>query len=136
VTAEQRAEFGRLGADLPAGALVLTGLNSGAVERYAGRSTLRPSRWTDGELERFLAWAAAEGRPVYLLEEGEEAAGARVRLQGLAPLRRLGAYALQAHGLGGWPIEGGATLYAVGPPPSPGSLATPRSPLGVSGIHG
>ncbi len=114
VTAEQRTEFVRLGEALPADALVLTGLNSGAVERYAARSTLRPSRWTDDELRRFLAWAAEDGRPVYLLDDGEEAAAAMGRLGGLASLRRLGVFALQAHGIGGWPIEGGATLYRVG----------------------
>ncbi|MFH1084548.1 MAG: glycosyltransferase family 39 protein, partial [Chloroflexota bacterium] len=52
VSAEQRRAFQLLAERLPDGAVVATGLNSGAVERYTGCATVRPATWSADEFDR------------------------------------------------------------------------------------
>ena len=90
--ADEREAFARLGALVEADAVVGTALNSGPVEMYTGRQTFRPGDWSAAELETFLGAMAAAGRPVYLLDDGNEQAAtvARLRQEGrLVPVERL-----------------------------------------------
>lgn len=90
--AEQRAAFATLGSLVEPQAVIGTALNSGPVEMYTGRETFRPGDWSAAELEVFLAAMAEAGRPVYMLDDGNEHAAtvARLRQEGrLAPVRAL-----------------------------------------------
>ncbi|MCL6430593.1 MAG: hypothetical protein K6V36_06980 [Anaerolineae bacterium] len=69
--ATQRAELAGLAAVTEEGAAIGCTLNSGAVELYAGREAFRPADWPAQDLERFLRALWSEGRPVYLLDDGE-----------------------------------------------------------------
>jgi len=69
--AEQRAAFDRLAALTPPEAVIGASLNAGAVMMYTGRDAIRPyDSWTEEEWTIFLAAMEAEGRPVYLLDDG------------------------------------------------------------------
>jgi hypothetical protein len=81
LNAEQRAALGRLGEITPPGAVIGASLNSGAVDLYAGRAAVRPAAWTAAEFHRFLAAMRAEGRTVYLLDDGVELAPVVARLE-------------------------------------------------------
>lgn len=97
--AEQRRSLEALAALTESNAVVASSLNSGAVELYGHRPAVRPGRllqpgagWTDDDWLRFIAAMHADGRPVYLLMDGEEmqrpravAAGA-YRLMAIAEL--------------------------------------------------
>ncbi len=69
--AEQRAAFDRLAELTPPEAVVGASLNAGAVTLYTGRDAVRPyDSWTEAEWDVFLDAMRAEGRPVYLLDDG------------------------------------------------------------------
>ena len=95
------------------GAVVGTGLNSGAVERYTGHATVRPSSWSDPEFARFLGALRAEGRSLYLLDDGEEMEIFVRRFEAAQPLRLVGEFELPVLGLGGQPWPRRARLYAL-----------------------
>ncbi len=91
LSAEHRQAFAELGEAIEGQAVVGTSLNSGAVELYTGCETFRPGDWTAPELDTFLAAMARAGKPVYILDDGNEHAGVLARLgrEGrLVPLRR------------------------------------------------
>ena len=88
----QRQAFDRLASLVEPEAVIGSGLNSGPVELYSGRQTFRPGDWSAGELEAFLGAMALAGRPIYILDDGNEQAGvvARLRREGrLAPVAAL-----------------------------------------------
>ena len=67
----QRAEFAALRATIPEGAVVVCGdADSGPLFWHTGRATLRPQGWTEQEFTRFLGHVAAQGIPLYLLDDG------------------------------------------------------------------
>jgi len=69
--AEHRASFERLEALTPTNAVIGASLNSGAVMLYTGRDAIRPyDSWTEEEWDIFLGAMQANGRPVYLLDDG------------------------------------------------------------------
>jgi hypothetical protein len=79
LTAEQRQTLGRLAALTPPEAVVAASLNSGAVELYAHRATVRPGAllqpglaWTTDEWLQFVEAVRAEKRPLYLLADSVE----------------------------------------------------------------
>jgi hypothetical protein len=68
---ENRAAFDRLAELTPPNAVVGASLNAGAVTMYTRRDTIRPyDSWTEDEWTIFLSAMEAEGRPVYLLDDG------------------------------------------------------------------
>ena len=70
--ARQRRAFDELAALVPEDAVVGSTLNGGAVELYTGRAAVHPAPWTADEFVRFVHLMAAEGRAVYLLDDGVE----------------------------------------------------------------
>ncbi len=113
VTQAERANYDRLAATLPADAVVGTGLNSGAVERYTGHETVRPSSWSHQEFVRFVRALALEGRPIYLLDDGEEMELFLARVRAGCTLRRLSEFDLPVFGLGGQHWKRPAVLYVL-----------------------
>lgn len=113
VSAVERAGYERLRDVLPPNAVIGTGLNSGAVERYTGRPAVRPASWTNGEFARFWEALRARGRTLYLLDDGEEMEAFLSRLAGDHPLRYLGDFTLPTFGLGGQDYGRPAKLYAL-----------------------
>jgi hypothetical protein len=81
LSAEQRAGLEHLAEVTPEEAVIAASLNSGAIELYASRATVRPATWSDDEFERFLAAMQAAGREVYLLDDGLELQPAVERLR-------------------------------------------------------
>jgi hypothetical protein len=70
--ADQRAAFDSLAAQTSSQAVVAASLNSGAVELYTGRDTVRPAYWSTDEWLSFVAHATKDGRPVLILVDGAE----------------------------------------------------------------
>ena len=70
--ARQRQAFDEVAALVPEDAVVGSTLNGGAVELYTGRQAFHPAPWTADEFVRFVHLMAADGRTVYLLDDGEE----------------------------------------------------------------
>lgn len=113
ISAAERAGYERLRLALPSGAVVGTGLNSGAVERYTGHQAVRPASWSDAEFARFVGALEAEGRALYLLDDGEEMEVFLPRLSGVYRLRYLGEFVSPTFGLGGQDYGRRARLYAL-----------------------
>jgi hypothetical protein len=68
---EHRQAFERLEALTPTEAVIGASLNAGAVMLYTGRDAIRPyDSWTPEEWSIFLDAMSANGRPVYLLDDG------------------------------------------------------------------
>jgi hypothetical protein len=108
----QRDAFARLGQVTPADAVIGTSLNGGAIELHAGRLAFRPAGWTADELVRFVE---AAGRPVFVLDDGEELGAALQVLRaryGLAEVARLDVPYYDA--VGGGSRNRRAPLYRVG----------------------
>ena len=67
----QRAEFAALGAALPEDVVIAcSDADSGPLFWHTGHATLRPQGWTEQEFTRFLRHVAAQGIPLYLLDDG------------------------------------------------------------------
>ncbi len=113
VSHTHRQEFDRLADALPPGAVVATGLGSGAVARYTGHDTMRPYYWTDAEFQRILSAAQLQGRPVYLLDDGEEMEVVLQRGRETLSLQTLDRFDLPTYGLGGEDYDRPAVLYAI-----------------------
>ncbi len=114
--ATQRLEFAGLASAVEPEAVVGSTLNDGPLDLYTGRETFRPAAWQPGELERFLRALWADGRPVYLLDDGQEMAAV---LAGLAHYARL-TPAGTLHRIPYYASDGGsevrdAVLYRVEP---------------------
>jgi hypothetical protein len=68
---ENRAAFDRLAELTPPEAIIAASLNAGAITMYTGRDAIRPyDSWTPSEWEVFLEAMRAEGRPIFLLDDG------------------------------------------------------------------
>lgn len=99
LNAGQRAHVESIAGLTPPNAVIAASLNSGALSLYAGRDTIRPGRllqpgrtWTEDEFIRFVETLRADGRPLYLLMDGEEMAGPADSLRRccrLAPIAEL-----------------------------------------------
>ena len=98
LTAEQRQTLGQLADRTPPEAVIAASLNSGAVELYAHRATVRPGTllqpgmaWTSQEWLSFVEAMRTEKRPLYLLADSVEmeaplnAAQARYPVTEIAP---------------------------------------------------
>lgn len=79
LTADQRQQLGTLATLTPADAVIACSLNSGAVELYTGRATVRPGAvlqprdaWTIEAWLIFVEALRAEHRPLYVLVDGVE----------------------------------------------------------------
>ena len=113
VLASERTGYAQVADALPDGAVVGTGLNSGAIELYSGHQAVRPSLWSNVEFVRFVGALRDEGRPLYLLDDGEEMERFLPRIGQEFALRRVGEFALPVFGLGGQDYERPAVLYAL-----------------------
>jgi len=113
VTAAQRQEYARLAQTLPDDAVVGTGLNSGAIERYAGCDTLRLAYWSETEISRLVISLQSDGCAVYLLDDGEEMAELVGHLCETLPLIRIDSYAIPVMGKGGQVMDRPAVLYCI-----------------------
>ncbi len=113
VTAIERGEYARLANSLPDGAVVGTGLNSGAVERYTGHATIRPAYWSDDEFARLVSALIREGRAVYILDDGDEMHGFVVRADARFHLRQVDEFTLPTFEGGARQTRGRAALYVL-----------------------
>jgi len=111
VTARQRTAFDALAAALPPDAVVATGLNAGAVMRYAGRDAVRPGAWDEEQFAALAALLAERGRSLYLLVDGEEMEEILARTSARLEAEPVGTFDLPMMGRGGQWQEGRATLY-------------------------
>jgi len=111
--AQQRRAFDELAALVPEDAVVGSTLNGGAVELYTGRAAVHPAPWTADEFVRFVHLMAAEGRAVYLLDDGVEMRptldAARERLR----VSKVGELFLPYYLAGGDSRDRFVTLYLV-----------------------
>ncbi len=115
ITTEQRAAFASLGECLPPDAVVATGLSSGAVERYAGHLTVRPSSWAAAEFARVADELARAGWQLYILDDGEEMEQWLARPGLGLVLQPAGDFAIPTFGLGGQDYHRPAHLYRLKP---------------------
>ncbi len=72
LTADQRDALDDLETSTPPNAIVAVSLNSGPVNLYANRETVRPYEWSDEEWLTFIQVALESGYPLYLLRDGYE----------------------------------------------------------------
>ncbi len=68
--ATQRNEFAALSRQTEPDAAIGSTLNTGPIELYGERLAFRPAAWPAADRRRFLHALLAEGRPVYLLDDG------------------------------------------------------------------
>ena len=113
VSATERDGYTQLSDCLPVDAVLGTGLNSGAIERYTGHRTVRPSYWSDEELARFVRVLREAGQPLYLLDDGEEMELFLQRVQPTFSFHRIGEFTLPTFGLGGQDYVRQAVLYRL-----------------------
>jgi len=111
VTQAERRGLETLADLTPDDAVIATGLNAGAVQLYADRETVRPAAWSAEELARFAGGLAQQGRPLYVLDDGEEMA-AWIAAQP-APFEPVATLALPRQGRGGQPQGSLGTLYSA-----------------------
>ena len=71
VTAAQRAAFAQVAALTEPNAVIGATLNSGALDLLSDRRSLHPADWTAGEWATVIKALQAQGRPVYLLDDGQ-----------------------------------------------------------------
>ncbi len=113
VSAGQRAALERLQSLTPEDAVIGSMLNGGAIELHARRGAVHPAPWSKDELYVWVDALLAEGRPFYVLDDGEEMApvlrnlGERYRLRSVTTLE------LPYFALGGGNLPRPATLYSV-----------------------
>lgn len=89
VTAAQRAAFAQVAALTEPNAVIGATLNSGALDLLSDRRSLHPADWTAGEWATVIKALQAQGRPVYLLDDGQALApvlAATNREFGLTPV--------------------------------------------------
>ena len=89
VTTAQRAAFAQVAALTEPNAVIGATLNSGALDLLSDRRSLHPADWTAGEWATVIKALQAQGRPVYLLDDGQALApvlAATNREFGLTPV--------------------------------------------------
>lgn len=113
VTADQREAFDRLRDLCPPDAVILTGLNSGAAERYTGMPTLRPASLSPDAFDRVVQ--IIQPATILVLEDGEEMEDfvAALSTRDAYTLQPLGSVNIPRMGLGGQPMDGPARLYLL-----------------------
>jgi len=116
VPATQAAAFERLGEWTPENAVIGSMLNGGAIELHAGRTAIHPSPWTDEELYAWTDALLAQGRPFYLLDDGEEMPPLIERMNTRYRLQPVALLGLPYFALGGGGLPRPARLYEVLPP--------------------
>jgi len=112
LSATEKRAFAELAALLDADALVFTGINSGAVERYANVMTARPAYWNKAQRRVFVE-AARREHTLYLLDDGEEM---ELVLRDLATTYELveqARIAIPTFGVGGQAWGRPAVLYKI-----------------------
>jgi len=119
---EQRLALDSLATLTEPKAVIACSLNSGAVEFYGGRATVRPGRvlqpglsWSDAEWLAMVSALRAEGRPLYVLLDSPEMDAPLAALQtrySLTPVARL---PLPVYFAGGGSQNLTALLYRVTP---------------------
>jgi hypothetical protein len=87
---EQRASFDALAAMTPANVVIGTSLNSGAIDLHSDRDTYRPATWTPDELTKFVDLLHSEGRPVFLVNDGDALRDSLATLQARYTVREAG----------------------------------------------
>jgi len=113
VNQQERLAYAQLANDLPGDAAVACGLNSGAIARYVGCETFRPSSWSVEELGHFCQELAREGYTLFVLDDSQEMT-LWLETEPMGAMQRLGQYAIPTFGLGGQRIDRGAILYTLG----------------------
>jgi hypothetical protein len=113
VNATQAAAFERLGELTPENAVIGSMLNSGAIELHAGRTAIHPAPWTDEELYTWTDALLAQGRPFYLLDDGEEMPPLLERMEPRYRLQLAATLGLPYFALGGGGLPRPARLYEV-----------------------
>ncbi len=78
---EQRASFDRLAQLTEPEAVIGSSLNSGAVDLHSRRLTFRPGVWDERSRTLFVEALLHEGRPVYMLIDGEDMRAAEADLR-------------------------------------------------------
>jgi len=123
LTAEQRQTLGQLAERTPPEAVIAASLNSGAVELYAHRATVRPGAllqpgmaWTTEDWLRFVEAMRAEKRPLYLLADSVEMEAPLETVQARYPVTEIAPRLyLPYYYVGGGSDNQLVPLYQVGP---------------------
>jgi hypothetical protein len=87
LTARQRAAFDEIQRLTPPEAVLAASLNSGAVNLYSQRETVRPGDWTSGEWRRFVELVLENGQAVFVLVDGAEMQAPKQALEPAYALR-------------------------------------------------
>ena len=122
---EQRAAFDTLARRTPPEAVVTASLNSGAIQLYAGRLSVRPAYWTMDEWLTFAERAQAAGYRLYVLEDGVEMQPPRRALEARYPLTALADLPLPYFDREGSTRALPVFLYEIGPAGQNGPAARP-----------
>jgi hypothetical protein len=116
VSRDQAREYTRLGELTPENAVIGSMLNGGAIELHSDRQAIHPTPWTDEELYAWTDALLAEGRPFYLLDDGEEMPPLLERMSPRYRLSPVSSLSLPYFALGGGGLPRPARLYQVLPP--------------------
>jgi len=119
---EQRRSLESIATWTEPDAVIACSLNSGAVELYGERETVRPGRilqpGTSWGTDQWLAFAAAlraEGRPLYILMDSPEMDEPLAALQGRYTLTRVAELSVPVYYLGGGSRNLTVPMYRVEP---------------------
>jgi hypothetical protein len=123
LTSEQHQAISQLADRTPPEAVIAASLNSGAVELYAHRATVRPGTllqpsqaWTTDQWLKFVEALRAENRPLYLLADSVEMEAPLKAVQARYPVTEIAPpLYLPYYYLGGGSDNQLVTLYQVGP---------------------
>jgi hypothetical protein len=114
---DQYRDLLALRAITPQDAVIGSMLNGGAIELFAGRSAIHPAPWGEKELGRWTDALLAQGRPFYVLDDGEEMPQVLARLRRRYTVRWVRSLDLPYFALGGGNLPGRASLYRIEPFP-------------------
>jgi hypothetical protein len=114
VSASQRHALSRLSEITPQDAVLGSMLNGGAIELYAGRQAVHPAPWTEDELYTWVDGLREEGRPFYVLDDGEEMTVVLSRLRARYEVNEVTALDLAYFAWGGGNLPRQAVLYRIG----------------------
>jgi hypothetical protein len=113
VRADQLQAFDRLRELTPQNAVIGSMLNSGAIELHARRAAVHPTPWTEEELHRWVEGLWAQGRPFYVLDDGEEMPSVIELLEGRYRVEPVATLGLPYFAIGGGNLPRPARLYRV-----------------------
>jgi hypothetical protein len=115
VRADQLRAFKALHTLSPENAVIGSMLNGGAIELYAGRAAIHPAPWTEDELQRWTDALLSQGRPFYVLDDGEEMPPVLAHLRQAYQVQAVQRLNLPYFALGGGNIPRPVWLYQVKP---------------------